>query len=76
VSDGKVATPSRAGEMRVKDVAARVGQGTASLGLTRYYVLVECARADATDGLILEFKQARRSALAGRHLGQSGATDM
>jgi uncharacterized protein (DUF2252 family) len=65
VSDGDVAVPSRAGEMRVKDVAARVGQGTASLGLTRYYVLVEGTRADATDDLILEFKQARRSALAG-----------
>ena len=57
--------PPRAGKMRVKDVAAGVGQGTASLGLTRYYVLVEGARADATDDLMVEFKQARRSALAG-----------
>jgi uncharacterized protein (DUF2252 family) len=65
VTDGDIAVPSRAGEMRVKDVAARMGQGTASLGLTRYYVLVEGARADATDDLILELKQARRSALAG-----------
>ena len=65
VADGDIAVPTRAGEMRVKDVAARVGQGTASLGLTRYYVLVEGARADATDDLILDFKQARRSALAG-----------
>ena len=65
VAEGDMAVPPRAGEMRVKDVAARVGQGTASLGLTRYYVLVEGARADATDDLIVEFKQARRSALAG-----------
>jgi uncharacterized protein (DUF2252 family) len=65
VSEGGVTAPPRAGEMRVKDVAMRKGQGTASLGLTRYYVLVEGARADATDDLIIEFKQARRSALAG-----------
>jgi uncharacterized protein (DUF2252 family) len=60
-----VEVPERAGNMRVKDVAVRRGQGTASLGLTRYYVLVEGARADATDDLVLEVKQARRSALAG-----------
>ncbi len=65
VTEGGVAVPPRAGEMRVKDVAARLGQGTASLGLTRYYVLVEGARADTTDDLVIEFKQARRSALAG-----------
>ena len=51
--------------MRVKDVAVRRGQGIASLGLARYYVLIEGPRADATDDLIIEFKQARRSALAG-----------
>ncbi len=65
VTGGTVAVPPRAGQMRVKDVAARMGQGTASLGLTRYYVLIEGARADATDDLVIEFKQARRSALAG-----------
>jgi uncharacterized protein (DUF2252 family) len=65
VADPDVAVPPRAGEMRVKDVAERLGQGTASLGLVRYYVLVEGAQADATDDLILEFKQARHSALAG-----------
>ena len=65
VTEGGVAVPPRGGEMRVKDVAARLGQGAASLGLTRYYVLVEGARADTTDDLVIEFKQARRSALAG-----------
>jgi uncharacterized protein (DUF2252 family) len=51
--------------MRVKDVAIRRGQGTASLGLNRYYVLIEGPQADGTDDLIIEYKQARRSALAG-----------
>jgi uncharacterized protein (DUF2252 family) len=57
--------PERAGEMRLKDVCERRGQGTASLGLARYYLLVEGPRGDATDDLVLEMKQARRSALAG-----------
>ncbi len=57
--------PERAGAMRVKDVCERRGQGTASLGLTRYYVLIEGPRQDGTDDLVLELKQARRSALAG-----------
>ncbi len=51
--------------MRVKDVAIRRGQGTASLGLDRYYVLIEGPQGDGTDDLIIEYKQARRSALAG-----------
>lgn len=53
----------RAGELRVKDVAIRHGQGTASLGLPRYYVLIEGPQKDASDDLIIEFKRARRSAL-------------
>ncbi|WP_300012160.1 DUF2252 family protein [Pseudonocardia sp.] len=65
VREQGIEVPERAGRMRVKDVAIRKGQGTASLGLDRYYVLIEGRRADATDDLILEFKQARRSALAG-----------
>ncbi|PWE26840.1 hypothetical protein C4N9_19810 [Pararhodobacter marinus] len=56
---------ARAGELRVKDVCLRHGQGTASLGLPRYYCLIEGPSADATDDLIVEFKQARRSALEG-----------
>ncbi|XBQ16963.1 MAG: DUF2252 family protein [Oceanicaulis sp.] len=57
--------PDRAGELKVKDVAKRHGQGTASLGLPRYYVLIEGPSKDATDDLIIEFKRARRSALEG-----------
>ena len=51
--------------MKVKDVCLRLGQGTASLGLPRYYLLVEGVLADGTDDVLLELKQARRSALAG-----------
>ena len=65
LKENKIEVPPRAGEMRVKDVAIRRGQGTASLGLPRYYVLIEGPRADGTDDLIIEFKRARRSALAG-----------
>lgn len=54
-----------AGELKVKDVCVRHGQGTASLGLPRYYVLIEGPSKDATDDLIIEFKRARRSALDG-----------
>ncbi len=65
VAENDIAVPKRAGAMKVKDVAVRRGQGTASLGLSRFYVLIEGERADATDDIIIEFKQARRSALAG-----------
>ena len=65
VRDRSTAVPDRAGEMRVKDVAARVGQGTASLGLTRYYVLVEGPSREGGDDIVIELKQTRRSALAG-----------
>ncbi|KAA9005270.1 DUF2252 domain-containing protein [Histidinibacterium aquaticum] len=57
--------PDRAGELRVKDVCVRHGQGTASLGLPRYYVLIEGPSKNATDDIIIEFKRARRSALEG-----------
>ena len=65
VQENGITVPERAGQLRVKDVARRLGQGTASLGLTRYYVLIEGPNADGTDDLVLEFKQARRSALSG-----------
>lgn len=65
VRDNDVDVPERAGAMRVKDVCQRLGQGTASLGLPRYYLMVEGPNADGTDDLLLELKQARRSALAG-----------
>ncbi|WP_370327347.1 DUF2252 domain-containing protein [Euzebya sp.] len=65
VADNDIDVPARAGELRVKDVAMRRGAGTASLGLARYYLMVEGPLADGTDDLIIELKQARRSALAG-----------
>ncbi len=57
--------PDRAGELKVKDVCVRHGQGTASLGLPRYYVLIEGPSQNATDDIIIELKRARRSALEG-----------
>ncbi len=57
--------PDRSPELKVKDVCVRHGQGTASLGLPRYYVLLEGPSKNATDDIIVEFKKARRSALAG-----------
>ena len=65
VRENDITVPSRAGQLRIKDVAVRHGQGTASLGLPRFYVLVEGPAADGTDDLILEFKRARQSAMAG-----------
>jgi len=65
VEENATEVPDRAGGMRVKDVAVRVGQGTASLGLARYYVMLEGPTADGSDDVIIELKQARRSALAG-----------
>ncbi|MBX7450881.1 DUF2252 domain-containing protein [Mycolicibacterium sp. 3033] len=65
VDESRLSVPARAGSMRVKDVAERRGQGTASLGLVRYYVMIEGPTADAADDILLEFKQARRSALDG-----------
>ncbi|MCK0713609.1 DUF2252 domain-containing protein [Chromohalobacter sarecensis] len=70
IKENDIEVPARArvrgkNGMRVKDVALRLGQGTASLGLNRYYVLIEGPERDGTDDLILEYKQARRSALAG-----------
>jgi uncharacterized protein (DUF2252 family) len=50
---------------QVKDVAIKKGSGTASLGLDRYFVLVEGWSEDKRDCVILEMKQARRSALYG-----------
>ena len=70
VEENEIDVPARAKGrdkhgMHVKDVAIRLGQGTASLGLNRYYVLIEGPRRDGTDDLIIEYKQARRSALSG-----------
>ena len=64
VKENDIEVPPRAGKMRVKDVALRKGQGTASLGLARYYVMIEGPAKDGSDDLIIEIKRARRSALA------------
>ena len=50
---------------QVKDVAIKKGSGTASLGLDRYFVLIQGWSDDKSDRVILEMKQARRSALYG-----------
>ena len=50
---------------KVKDVALKKGSGTASLGLDRYFVLLEGWGDDISDSVVLELKQARRSALYG-----------
>lgn len=63
--ENDITVPARAGQLRIKDVCERKGQGTASLGLDRYYLMIEGPLADGTDDLILELKQARRSALDG-----------
>jgi uncharacterized protein (DUF2252 family) len=48
---------------KVKDVAVKKGSGTSSLGLERYWVLIDGPTDDPGDDVILELKQARRSAL-------------
>lgn len=50
---------------RVLDVARKKGSGTGSLGLDRYWVLLEGWDADPGSRVVLEFKKARRSALHG-----------
>lgn len=49
----------------VKDVALKKGSGTASLGLARYFVLINGPTPDPADNVILEVKQTRRSVLYG-----------
>lgn len=45
---------------RIKDVARKIGSGTASIGLKRYYVLVEGGGSDqGLDDLVLEVKEVR-----------------
>lgn len=50
---------------QVKDVAIKKGSGTASLGLDRYFVLLQGWGERVQDDVVLEMKQARRSALYG-----------
>lgn len=51
---------------KIKDVAIKKDSGTASLGLDRFYVLIEGPDTeDPYDDIVLEIKQARRSVLHG-----------
>ena len=63
--NGDFTRSGRAGHFTVKDVAIKKGSGTASLGLDRYFVLVDGPTDDPCDDIILELKQARQSALHG-----------
>lgn len=68
--ENEVAETSRGGHFEVKDVAVKKDSGTASLGLDRYFVLIDGATDDNSDDLILELKQSRRSALFGLTPGE------
>jgi uncharacterized protein (DUF2252 family) len=61
----QVSEEAHGGHFQVKDVAIKTGSGTASLGLERYFVLIDGESSDPADDIILEIKQARRSALYG-----------
>lgn len=50
---------------KVIDVAIKKDSGTASLGLDRYFVMINGPSEETNDNIILEMKQARRSVLAG-----------
>jgi uncharacterized protein (DUF2252 family) len=56
--------PDRRRFFRVKDVAEKHGSGTGSLGLQRYYALVEGGSKHYEDDVILELKEAVASAVA------------
>ena len=55
----------QAGHFKIKDVAVKKGSGTASLGLDRYFVLIDGPTDDPGDAIVLELKQTRQSALHG-----------
>lgn len=66
VRQNKIKTPhKRKSFFKVHDVAIKKDSGTASLGLDRFFVLIDGSSDDADDDVILEFKQTRRSALFG-----------
>jgi uncharacterized protein (DUF2252 family) len=65
LDQNEIDVQGRAGHFKVKDVAIKKGSGTASLGLERYYVLLDGPTDDPADDIILEIKQARESALKG-----------
>jgi uncharacterized protein (DUF2252 family) len=56
--------PGDKGFFRVKDVAIKTGSGTDSIGLERYWVLVEGPSKKPEDDLILEVREVNASALA------------
>lgn len=62
--------PNKKKFFKVKDVAAKTGSGTGSIGLWRYYVLVEGKSKKSKDDIILELKHERPSALQ-EHAGES-----
>lgn len=59
---------------RIHDVAIRTGSGTASRGLSRFWVLVEGWGKSAEDKVILELKMSRHSVLDGLAPVQSTAS--
>ena len=64
--DNEIDTKQRRdGFFQVKDVAIKKDSGTASLGLDRYWILIDGPSDAPTDNVILEMKQARRSVLHG-----------
>ncbi|HMB89343.1 MAG TPA: DUF2252 family protein [Rhodothermales bacterium] len=66
VKENDIETKTRHDDFfNVKDVAVKKGSGTASLGLNRYWVLIEGPEGGADRDIILELKQARTSALRG-----------
>lgn len=66
VRDNEIEVPYRSRDyFEVIDVAIKKGSGTASLGLDRYFVLINGPSDDPADNRILEFKQTRRPALHG-----------
>lgn len=67
VDSNDIEETERTGHFAVKDVAIKKGSGTASLGLDRYWVLIDGPgeQGDHTDDIILELKHTRRSVLYG-----------
>lgn len=66
ISENDISVPTDNKDFfRVRDVAVKKGSGTASLGLERFWILIEGESDKPEDGVILEMKQARRSALTG-----------
>lgn len=59
---------------RIHDVAIRTGSGTASRGLSRFWVLVEGWGTSAEDKVILELKMSRHSVLDGLAPTQGSAS--